>query len=97
MRAKAKIRGAGIPYQVPPDEALAERIEAVMVVVYLVFNEGYAASFGARLVRHELCEQAIRLGRMLVELLPDSRGDEGAARAHAPARLAARDPPGRIR
>ena len=70
VRAKAKIRGAGIPYQVPPDEALAERIEAVMVVVYLVFNEGYAASFGARLVRHELCEQAIRLGRMLVELLP---------------------------
>ena len=70
VRAKAKIRGARIPYQVPPDEALAERIEAVMVVVYLVFNEGYAASFGARLVRHELCEQAIRLGRMLVELLP---------------------------
>ena len=70
VRAKAKIRGARIPYQVPPDEALAERLEAVMVVVYLVFNEGYAASFGARLVRHELCEQAIRLGRMLVELLP---------------------------
>jgi RNA polymerase sigma-70 factor, ECF subfamily len=70
VRAKAKIRTAGIPYRVPPDEALAERLEAVMVVVYLVFNEGYAASFGARLVRHELCEQAIRLGRMLVELLP---------------------------
>jgi RNA polymerase sigma-70 factor (ECF subfamily) len=70
VRAKAKIRTAGIPYQVPPDEALAGRLEAVMVVVYLVFNEGYAASFGARLVRHELCEQAIRLGRMLVELLP---------------------------
>jgi RNA polymerase sigma-70 factor (ECF subfamily) len=70
VRAKAKIRAARIPYQVPSDEALAERLEAVMVVVYLVFNEGYAASFGARLVRHELCEQAIRLGRMLVELLP---------------------------
>jgi len=70
VRAKAKIRTAGIPYRVPPDDALAERLEAVMVVVYLVFNEGYAASFGARLVRHELCEQAIRLGRMLVELLP---------------------------
>ena len=70
VRAKTKIRDAGIPYQVPPDEALAERLEAVMVVVYLVFNEGYAASFGERLVRHELCEQAIRLGRMLVELLP---------------------------
>jgi len=70
VRAKTKIRAARIPYEVPPDAALAERLEAVMVVVYLVFNEGYAASFGARLVRHELCEQAIRLGRMLVELLP---------------------------
>jgi RNA polymerase sigma-70 factor, ECF subfamily len=70
VRAKSKIRAARIPYQVPRAEALAERLEAVMVVVYLVFNEGYAASFGGRLVRHELCEQAIRLGRMLVELLP---------------------------
>jgi len=70
VRAKAKIRTARIPYQVPPTEALAERLEAAMVVVYLVFNEGYTASFGARLVRNELCEQAIRLGRMLVELLP---------------------------
>jgi RNA polymerase sigma-70 factor, ECF subfamily len=70
VRAKAKIRVARIPYQVPSDDALTDRLEAVMVVVYLVFNEGYTASFGARLVRHELCEQAIRLGRMLVELLP---------------------------
>ena len=70
VRAKAKIRAARIPYEVPLDDALTERLDAVMVVVYLVFNEGYAASFGARLVRHELCEQAIRLGRMLVELLP---------------------------
>src|SRR6266852_5136415 len=70
VRAKSKIRAARIPYQVPRAEALAERLEAVMVVVYLVFNEGYAASFGGRLVRHELCEQAIRLGRMLVELMP---------------------------
>jgi len=70
VRAKAKIRAAGIPYEVPPDAALAERLDAVMVVLYLVFNEGYAASFGERLVRHELCEQAIRLGRMLVELMP---------------------------
>jgi len=77
VRAKAKIRGAAIPYQVPPDEALTERLEAVMVVVYLVFNEGYAASFGERLIRHELCEQAIRLGRMLVELLPTHAEPKG--------------------
>src|SRR5712692_4332395 len=70
VRAKAKIRTARIPYEVPLDDALTERLDAVMVVVYLVFNEGYAASFGDRLVRSELCEQAIRLGRMLVELLP---------------------------
>ncbi|HET8577735.1 MAG TPA: RNA polymerase sigma factor [Methylomirabilota bacterium] len=77
VRAKAKIRDARIPYQVPPDDALAERLEAVMVVVYLVFNEGYAASFGERLVRRELCEQAIRLGRMLVELLPAQAEPKG--------------------
>jgi RNA polymerase sigma-70 factor (ECF subfamily) len=77
VRAKAKIRTARIPYQVPPDDALAERLEAVMVVVYLVFNEGYAASFGARLVRHELCEQAIRLGRLLAELLPAHAEPQG--------------------
>src|SRR5882672_8670390 len=77
VRAKAKIRDARIPYQVPPDDALAERLEAVMVVVYLVFNEGYAASFGERLVRHELCDQAIRLGRMLVELLPARAESKG--------------------
>jgi RNA polymerase sigma-70 factor (ECF subfamily) len=70
VRAKAKIRDARIPYRVPPTEALAERLDAVLVVVYLVFNEGYTASFGPRLVRNELTEQAIRLGRMLVELLP---------------------------
>lgn len=70
VRAKAKIRAARIPYEVPPTEAIAERLEAVMAVVYLAFNEGYAASSGPRLVRHEPCEEAIRLGRMLVELLP---------------------------
>jgi len=77
VRAKAKIRTARIPYQVPLDDALTERLEAVMVVVYLVFNEGYAASFGDRLVRHELCDQAIRLGRMLVELLPARAESKG--------------------
>jgi RNA polymerase sigma-70 factor (ECF subfamily) len=77
VRAKAKIRVARIPYEVPRDEMLAERLDAVMVVVYLVFNEGYASSFGARLVRHELCEQAIRLGRMLVELLPAHAQTQG--------------------
>jgi RNA polymerase sigma-70 factor (ECF subfamily) len=77
VRAKAKIRVARIPYEVPPDDALVERLEAVMLVVYLVFNEGYAASFGEELVRHELCDQAIRLGRMLVELLPDHPETKG--------------------
>jgi len=77
VRAKTKIRTARIPYQVPLEDALTERLEAVMVVVYLVFNEGYSASFGARHVRHELCEQAIRLGRMLVELLPGQAEPQG--------------------
>ena len=77
VRAKAKIRAARIPYQVPLDDALTERLEAVMVVVYLVFNEGYAASFGDRLIRQELCDQAIRLGRMLVELLPTRAESKG--------------------
>src|SRR2546426_11121036 len=79
VRAKAKIRVARIPYEVPPDAALAERLDAVMVVLYLVFNEGYAASFGERLVRHELCEQAVRLGRMLGGLLPGPAEPEGVA------------------
>jgi RNA polymerase sigma-70 factor (ECF subfamily) len=70
VRAKGKIRDAGIPYEVPPDDILGERLAGVMVVIYLVFNEGYAASFGEALVRRELCAEAIRLGRMLVEVLP---------------------------
>jgi RNA polymerase sigma-70 factor (ECF subfamily) len=68
LRAKRKIREAGIPYRVPSREALAERLEGVLTVLYLIFNEGYSASTGDALVRHELCGEAIRLGRVLVAL-----------------------------
>ena len=71
VRAKAKIRGARIPYQVPSQADLPERIEAVLQVVYLVFNEGYSATAGDSLTRAELSGQAIRLGRLLVQLLPE--------------------------
>jgi len=70
VRAKAKIKGARIPYEVPEDDQLAERLDAVLAVVYLVFNEGYTASFGMELVRGDLCVEAIRLGRLLCDLLP---------------------------
>jgi RNA polymerase sigma-70 factor (ECF subfamily) len=71
VRAKAKIRDARIPYQVPTRAELPERLDAVLRVIYLVFNEGYAASSGASLTRHDLSTEAIRLGRLLVELLPE--------------------------
>jgi RNA polymerase sigma-70 factor (ECF subfamily) len=71
VRAKAKIRDARIPYQVPSRAELPDRLDAVLRVVYLVFNEGYFASSGASLTRHDLSGEAIRLGRLLVELLPD--------------------------
>ncbi len=71
VRAKAKIRDARIPYQVPSHAELPERLDAVLRVIYLVFNEGYAASSGAALTRHDLSTEAIRLGRLLVELLPE--------------------------
>ena len=70
VRAKAKIRQAGIPYRVPDPEELPARLEAVLAVIYLVFNEGYAASSGTALLRREICGEAIRLGRLLVELMP---------------------------
>ena len=72
VRAKRKIAEAGIAYEVPPPELLADRLDAVMAVVYLVFNEGYSASKGDALVRADLTREAIRLGRLLVELLPGS-------------------------
>lgn len=71
VRAKVKIRDARIPYEVPPSSELPERIEAVLRVVYLVFNEGYSASFGPSLTRVDLSGEAIRLGRLLVQLLSD--------------------------
>jgi len=72
VRAKAKIRDARIPYEVPARAELPARLDAVLHVIYLVFNEGYSASSGAALTRHDLTAEAIRLGRLLVELLPES-------------------------
>ena len=71
VRAKTKIRQAGIPYEVPGKGELAERLEAVLRVVYLVFNEGYSASAGESVTRADLCAEAIRLGRLIVELMPE--------------------------
>jgi len=71
VRAKGKIRDARIPYRVPNEADLPARIRSVLAVVYLIFNEGYAASSGARLVRDDLCDEAIGLGRLLADLLPD--------------------------
>ncbi len=71
VRAKAKIRDARIPYEVPGSRALPERLASVQTVIYLVFNEGYAATAGENLIRRDLRAQAIRLGRTLCELLPN--------------------------
>lgn len=69
-RARGKIRDAGIPYRVPPAHLLPERLDALLAVIYLVFNEGYVATSGDSLTRHDLCAEAIRLARVVVELLP---------------------------
>jgi RNA polymerase sigma-70 factor (ECF subfamily) len=70
-RAKAKIKGAGIPYRVPSGAELPDRLRAVLAVVYLVFNEGYTVTAGEELGRDDLCEEAVRLGRVLLDLMPD--------------------------
>ena len=71
VRAKKKIQTARIPYEIPPPERLAERLTAAMAVIYLIFNEGYSATSGASLIRRDLCREAIRLGRILSQLMPE--------------------------
>lgn len=77
VRAKRKIQTARIPYEVPPPERTGERLEAVQAVLYLIFNEGYTTTAGSRLLRGDLCTEAIRLGRMLCELMPDDAESPG--------------------
>jgi RNA polymerase sigma-70 factor (ECF subfamily) len=71
VRAKTKIRAAGIPYRVPPEHLLPDRLQAVLAVLYLIFNEGYVSTSGRHLVRADLCEEAIRLAKLLAVLMPD--------------------------
>jgi RNA polymerase sigma-70 factor (ECF subfamily) len=73
VRAQRKIRAAGIPYEVPTGDALSERVESLTAVIYLVFNEGYSASAGDEIVRKDLCAEAIRLARILIELMPQEQ------------------------
>jgi RNA polymerase sigma-70 factor, ECF subfamily len=99
VRAKRKIRDAGIPYEVPPPERLGERLDSVLATVYLIFNEGYLASSAESLVRVELCAEAIRLARVLREVMP--REPEVTALLalmllHDSRRVARTDPEGRL-
>ncbi len=98
VRAKNKIRDARIPYQVPTEAELADRLDPVLRVVYLVFNEGYAASSGASVTRHDLSAEAIRLGRLLVELLPEPEvlGLLGLMLLHESRRAARSSPSGEL-
>jgi RNA polymerase sigma-70 factor (ECF subfamily) len=98
VRAKAKIRSARIPYRVPDQAELPARLGAVLRVVYLVFNEGYAASSGASVTRHDLSSEAIRLGRLLVELLPEpeARGLLALMLLHESRRAARTSPSGEV-
>ena len=95
VRAKNKIRAAKIPYRIPEDAELPNRLRPVLAVVYLIFNEGYVAATGDRLVREELCAESIRLARLLVELMPDEPEAKGLlallllTEARRPARVAA--------
>ncbi|MFI6511221.1 RNA polymerase sigma factor [Streptosporangium sp. NPDC050855] len=96
VRAKNKIRDAGIPYRIPAEAELPDRLRAVLAVVYLVFTEGHTASTGDRLVREDLCAEAVRLGRLLAELMPDEPEVLGllALMLLAESRRAARVTPG---
>lgn len=98
VRAKAKIRDARIPYQVPTPQELPDRLDAVLRVIYLVFNEGYAASSGSLLTRHDLSTEAIRLGRLLVGLLPEPEalGLLGLMLLHEARRAARTSPSGEL-
>jgi RNA polymerase sigma-70 factor, ECF subfamily len=98
VRAKRKIADAHIPYRVPADEELPDRLRGVLRVVYLIFNEGYAAAEGDRLVREELCDEAIRLGDLLCRLMPDDAevwGLQALMLLHHARRAARVDPSGR--
>src|SRR5688572_6858732 len=98
VRAKGKIRGARIPYQVPSRAELPERLDTVLHVIYLVFNEGYSASSGDSLTRHELSAEAIRLGRLMVELLaePETTGLLALMLLHESRRAARTSPDGEL-